>query len=267
MYRHAMLVLLAVGFSCLQFARAADDSLSIGPRFHHETGFDDFGFVGESISWGNKLPLYKTYSDARRIKLPTPAKSPMLLDSCLQERRSVRSFSDRTLGMGQLARLLLSANALTHSRGGFDFRTAPSGGALYPLDIYIFAHYIESLEDGLYHFQVSDSSLELVFEGDFSDRIHEAANGQSSVGSSPVTIVLTARFARSTAKYADRGYRYTYVECGAISQNVYLQATALGLGTVAVGAFNDEAVNDLLGVDGLNEAALLIMPVGYPSGE
>ena len=126
---------------------------------------------------------------------------------------------------------------------------------------------VESLEKGLYHFQVSDSSLELVEAGDFDQRVHVASNEQSAVGDSPVTIIMSARFDRSTAKYSDRGYRYTYMEAGCICQNIYLQATALGMGTVAVGAFNDDALNRLLGIDGRSEAALLMMPVGYPAGQ
>ncbi len=107
--------------------------------------------------------------------------------------------------------------------------------------------------------------MELVKEGDFSDELHEASSGQGSVGSSPMTAILTARWDRSTVKYADRGYRYTYIEAGCISQNISLQCAAFGLGTVVVGAFNDDRLNEFLGVDGIKEAALLMMPVGWPA--
>jgi len=262
--RHVLLIALLLGVG-LNAGPQEDDSLSIGPRFHHETSFDYNGFVGERISRGNRVPLYKEYASTPRTALPVPAPVRLSLDSALQLRKSVRTFSSRDCGLDHLAGILLAAAGLTHRGHGFDFRTAPSGGALYPIDIYVIAHRVESLAPGLYHYQVSDSSLELVKEGSFDDAIHQACHEQASVGVSPVTLALTARFNRSTRKYADRGYRYTYIECGSICQNIGLEAAGLGMGTVAIGAFNDKALNDLLGIDGYHEAALLVMPVGYPA--
>jgi SagB-type dehydrogenase family enzyme len=247
---------------------AADipDSASIGPRFHHETSYDRDGFKGKSISHGEAIPLFKEYPGSEKTKLPMPEESGTSLVAALNARHSVRSFADRAITLPQLSRLLQSADGASHGTDNYPMRTAPSGGALYPVDMYVAASNVEGLQAGLYHFKPHDSSLELVEAGDFGDRLHGAAFEQGCVGSSPITIVLTARFERSTKKYADRGYRYTYMEGGAICQNIYLQAGALQLGTVAVGAFNDEALNKLLGIDGLSEAALLIMPVGYPAG-
>ena len=241
------------------------DSLSIGPRFHHETGYGQDGLKGKSISWGKTTPLYKEYPDAAVVRLPAPAESQAPLTTALLSRRSVRSFADKAITLEQLSRVLQSADGITHGWGGIAMRTAPSGGALYPVEIYVAISRVESLEVGLYHFQPPDSSLELVEAGNFDHRLHAAAFEQGCVGSAPATILLAARFERSTKKYADRGYRYTYMEGGAICQNIYLQATAMQLGTVAVGAFNDDALNKLLGIDGASEAALLIMPVGYPA--
>ena len=249
----------------LPISAAADDSLSIGQRFHRETSFDDSGYVGEHVRFGDLIAQYKTYEGAPRIQLPSPAKASMPLDEAINRRASVRSFSDQAMSLAQLSRLLLSAGGITHERGDWDMRAVPSGGALYPMEIYIVATNVSDLPDGLYHFQVSDSSLEQVKLGDFGERARTAANDQASVGASPATLMMTARFDRSTHKYGDRGYRYTYIETGAICQNVYLAATSMGMGTVAVGAFNDESANDFLDIDGLNEATLLMMPVGFPS--
>ena len=240
---------------------------SIGPRFHHETSYGESGLKGDNITWGNNIPLYKSYENSPGIKLPSPVDSDMNLETSIRKRKSVRSFSDRGFTLEQLARILLTADGLTQKRSGFHRRSAPSGGALYPLEIYVVVQNVESLKPGLYHFQVRDSSLELMREGDFGNEIHEAANHQDAVGDSPVTLVITSRFDRITQKYADRGYRYAYIEAGAVCQNVYLQATALKMGTVAVGAFNDDATNKLIEVDGVHEAALLIMPIGFPVGE
>jgi len=179
-------------------------------------------------------------------------------------RHSVRTFTDQPLTLAHISRLLQSADGISHTWGGYQMRSAPSGGALYPVDLYLVIHAVTDLKSGLYHYQVSDSSLELIKEGDFRDQLYKAAFEQGVVNNGQVSIVMTARFERSTKKYADRGYRYTYMESGAICQNVYLQATSLGLGTTAVGAFNDDAVNALLEIDGVSEAALLIMPIGHP---
>ena len=256
-------MLLSISTGCAQSDEAA--VRSIGPRFHYETSYGETGIKGESVGWGKHVPLYKEYKDAPRTKLPQPSPCELSVAKALQQRQSVRSFSDEPLTLSQLSRLLLSADGLTQSRGGIARRSAPSAGALYPMEIYVIASDVASLAAGLYHFQVADSSLELVSEGDFDDAIHEAANSQAAVGDSPIALVLTARFDRVTQKYGDRGYRYVYIEAGAVCQNIYLQAESLGMGTVVVGAFLDDAVNSLVAIDGQDEAALLIMPVGFPT--
>lgn len=257
-------LLLAILATVIAVCSRADDPQSIGRQFHYETSYGDEGAKTKTPHWGEPVPLYKEYPGAARIKLPDPLNSGATIEKAINLRQSLRSFSDQALSLAQVSRILLTADGITHSRGSYQMRSAPSGGALYPVDIYIVASNIESLADGLYHFQVSDSSLELVSEGQYAEEVHVASNDQSAVGSSPLTIVMAARFDRSTVKYSDRGYRYTYMEAGCICQNIYLQAAALGLGTVAVGAFNDDALNRLLGIDGVREAALMIMPVGYP---
>lgn len=245
-------------------AGETEDVLSIGQRFHYETSYGDSGARAKNPLWGKQIPLYKEYPDVAKIQLPEPGITDASLETVVSQRKSVRSFADKSLTVEQLSRLLVTADGITHTSGSWQMRSAPSGGALYPIDIYVIASNVESLDQGLYHFQVSDSSLELVAKGDYARAIHVASHEQSAVGSSPITVILSARFDRSTVKYSDRGYRYTYMEAGSICQNIYLQATALGLGTVAVGAFNDDSLNELLGIDGQDEAGLLIMPVGYP---
>lgn len=241
-----------------------EENMSIGQRFHYETSFDDKGYKGKNIGWGEHVPLYKKYAEAPNTKLPAADSAGMSVEKAIRNRRSVRYFAEQPLSLQQLAQILQSADGITDSSDDYDFRAAPSGGALYPIEIYVITRNIDTLADGLYHFQVSDNSLEHIKEGDFGQQIHRAANEQDAVGLSPVTLILTARFDRSTVKYADRGYRYIYIEAGAICENVYLQVTSLGLGTVAVGAFNDDAVDELLGIDGVKEATLLMMPVGIP---
>lgn len=264
MIKIILIVWISLTYTSIVFGEEGTDSMSIGPRFHNETGFGDSGVKGKKIIFGRQLPLYKSYENSPKIKLPEAASLDTSLGQTIKERKSIRDFVRRPLETDKLAALLLAADGITGAGNGFARRSAPSGGALYPIEIYIIADSVRSLAKGIYHFQVSDSSLEMISEGDFNDVIHRAANNQEAVGKSPLTLILTARFERSTEKYADRGYRYTYMESGAICQNIYLAATALSLGTVAVGAFNDDAVNEMLGIDGREEAALLIMPVGFP---
>lgn len=241
------------------------DSLSIGPRFHRETGHTESGFVGTHIAYGREVPLYKEYPGRPAVPLPAPAPLNMLLAETIASRRSIRGFSAKPLDVADLSAILAAADGLTHRMGPYDLRSAPSGGGLFPIELYLVATSVDSLAAGIYHFRLADSSLVQVSGGDFGGRLAAAALDQECVKNAPAGIVLTARFDRSTRKYADRGYRYTYMEAGAICQNIYLAATALHLGTVAVGAFFDQEVNDLMGIDGVTEAALLIMPVGYPA--
>ena len=263
LYIRSISVILII-FLPLIIAAEEDTPMSIGQNFHHQTGFGDSGVKGTDIKFGKEIPLYKTYPGVPRFKLPVPTDNNMTVEKAIADRHSVRTFTDQPLTLAHISRLLQSADGISHTWGGYQMRSAPSGGALYPVDLYLVIHAVTDLKSGLYHYQVSDSSLELIKEGDFRDQLYKAAFEQGVVNNGQVSIVMTARFDRSTKKYADRGYRYTYMESGAICQNVYLQATSLGLGTTAVGAFNDDAVNALLDIDGVSEAALLIMPIGHP---
>jgi SagB-type dehydrogenase family enzyme len=239
----------------------------IGQRFHYETSFDHTGYLSDTPHWGSQVPQHKSYPDARRVSLKLeeedgPSTPGGTLAGLLNARKSVRSYADRPVSFEQLSRLLLSANGATRVAGGSARRTAPSAGALYPIDVYVVAKDVTDLSPGLYYFNVADSALLQIQARDVSATLSAAAPSQPWVGPAPATLILASRFDRVTTKYADRGYRYAYIECGAICQNIYLQATALGLGTVAVGAFNDVALNDLLEADGVREAGLLIMPIG-----
>ncbi len=256
----AMVALIVIVAAMVTTYSNPGNDMSIGERFHYETGYGDDGLRSDNIGWGKSVPLYKRYPKVKRVKLPTPRFSGKTVEQTIQERRSHRQFTLQAMTLEELAQLLVSADGITDKDDVL--RAAPSGGGLYPVEIYLTAHNIEGLENGLYHFQVADTSLELVKPGDFADTVHMASNEQGTVGGSPCTMIMTARFDRSTKKYADRGYRYTYMEAGSICQNIYLQATSMGMGTVAVGAYNDDALNEFLGIDGRSEAALMMMPVG-----
>jgi SagB-type dehydrogenase family enzyme len=191
----------------------------------------------------------------RTAVLPSPDRDVGVgLDDVLARRRSVRSFADRPLDEEAISRLLWAAQGVTASWGG---RTAPSAGALYPIEVYVATvHALRRyVPDG--HQQV-----ELALE-DRRPRIAEATGGQEAATDAPTLFVITGVVARTAAKYGDRAQRYVQLEAGHVCQNLLLEATALKLSAVPVGAFSDEALRDALGLDD-GELPLYVVPVGHP---
>lgn len=141
------------------------------------------------------------------------------------------------------------------------YRSAPSAGATYPFKVYVVVGNVGGLEPGIYHYDPSTHSLSIIKAGDFRAELQSAALDQEWVGDAPVDIILVAFYERTANVYGERGIRYVHMEAGHIGQNLYLQATALGLGTVAVGAFHDDRVAAILETEG---APLYIFPVGVP---
>lgn len=198
----------------------------------------------------------------RAVSLPAARTSgPSSVEEALARRRSVRDFADEPLSAAQLAQILWAAQGVTLPADGL--RTAPSAGALYPLEIYVAVERVRGVPAGVYRYAPSAHRLELVVDRPVRARLSEAALSQAAVADAPAVVAIAAVYARTTRKYGERGRRYVHLEAGHAAQNVYLQATALGLGTVAVGAFDDERVNATLGMDP-DEVPLYLMPVGVP---
>jgi SagB-type dehydrogenase family enzyme len=237
--------------------------LSIGERFHYETSMTWRGVLGDMFgAKPKKPPQYKTYPNSEKVKLPKPKYRGMLLEQTIEQRRSIRNYSKKPISLTQLSQLLFAAQGVTGKMYGQPLRSAPSAGALYTFEIYIFANNIQALPRGIYHYSILDHALELVKAGDFRRKITDAGLEQEMLGDAAVTFVLSAIFDRLRHKYGERGFRYAYIEAGHISQNIYLQSVSLGLGSVCVGAFLDEKVNQLIGVDGRKEAAIYLHAVG-----
>lgn len=195
--------------------------------------------------------------EVRMIKLPEPRRdSNFSLEKAINERRSVRTYKDSPLTLKEVAQLLWAAQGKVASGK----RATPSAGATYPMEIYLIAGEVEGLEPGLYKYVYDEHSLQLVKVGDLRRVVSERALRQDMILKAPVTIVISAVFERTRARYGARAERYVYMEAGHIGQNIYLQATALGLGTVAVGAFIDEEVKRVLGI---KEEPLYLFPVGW----
>ena len=196
-----------------------------------------------------------------KIELPREVEfGGLSVDRAIDSRRSEREFKDMPLSLLELSRLLHYAYGITEKRE--QLRAAPSAGALYPIEIYPVANNVEGLAQGIYRYFVADHSLALVREGDFRHQMRRHALGEEMMERASVVLVLSAVFERSAWRYRERAYRYILLEAGHISQNIYLVATALGLGTCAVGAFDDHGYNKIMGVDGKKESVIYLMPVG-----
>lgn len=217
--------------------------------------------VAAVLEWGGRPAMRKTYPDAPRHRLPTPeiADGPPTGEA-IQARRSIRSYGREPLSEVQLSGLLALADGLRPGKD--DRRTAPSAGALFPIEVYPVVHRVDGVDPGVYHYDPFAHELSLLDRGDKRRSVVGSGFNQDFLGGAGVTLYLTLVFQRVRFRYKDRAYRYGMLEAGHIGQNVYLAAASMGLGTCAVGAFHDDQVNDLLGVDGQEEAAVYLLSVG-----
>ena len=210
---------------------------------------------GITMAHGFKLKA----ESVKTIKLPEPLlDGEMSVERVLQKRRSIREYRDAPLTLKEVSQLLWSAQGIT---GSYGMRTAPSAGALYPLKIYLVAGNVKELPGGIYRYRPEKHELEKVVEGDLRRKLAAAALGQECVRDGAVSIVIAALYERTTIKYGQRGIKYVHMEVGNVSQNIYLQSVSLNLGTVFVGAFDDERVKRVLHMPA-DEQPLGIMPIG-----
>ena len=222
--------------------------------------------VVAAIAWlvVSRLPTAGSPSGSSRgtgetVALPEPrVHSDVSVEETLRTRRSVRDYADAPLTLAEVGQLLWAAQGVTDPTG---FRTAPSAGALYPLEVYLVAGSVDDLAPGVYRYRPHEHQLVRVSAGDRRAELSAAALGQSCVQEGAAVLVFAGVYERTAQKYGERGVRYVHMEVGHAAQNVYLQAVALDLGTVVVGAFHDEDVQAALGM-AEDERPLCIMPVG-----
>jgi SagB-type dehydrogenase family enzyme len=194
------------------------------------------------------------------VPLPQPRLTGSVsIEETLARRRSVRAFSDAALGLEAVGQLLWAAQGTTHAEVQ---RTAPSAGALYPLEIYLVAGNIAALPAAIYYYAPQRHQLVRIAVGDRRRELGEIALRQHWIGEAPAIVVISAVLPRTSAKYGDWGQRYVHIEAGHAAENVCLQAVALGLGTTVVGAFSDRDVRRLLARS--EEDPLLLIPLGKP---
>jgi SagB-type dehydrogenase family enzyme len=240
----------------------------IGERFQQETKYTPHNLGGHHLDWTRMPERYKNYLDPiRRCELPEPhfAEGANLWDT-LRRRRSERNYyADLNLPLEVLSNLLWATQGITAGTSSYQLRTAPSAGGLYPVETYLLVRAVEGLDQGFYHFRPHTFDLEYIRSGDFGSALAEAALGQEMVADAQAVFLWTAVIERSRWKYRQRAYRYLYLDAGHIAQNLYLAGTALDLGVCGVGAFFDDRVNALVGVDGTEETILYMASVGCPA--
>ncbi|MEM3476281.1 MAG: SagB/ThcOx family dehydrogenase [Candidatus Bathyarchaeia archaeon] len=204
-----------------------------------------------------------------KYMLPLPKfTSNVFIEEALAWRRSIRIYKDEPITMEHLSMLLWAAQGVTELK--YRFKTAPSAGATYPLELYIIVgdkrvivnneFYLPS---GSYKYDYKIHAIKLVKEGDLRESLAEASLNQEWIKKASINIVICALYERTTRIYGERGYRYVYMECGHVGQNVHLMATALNLGAVVIGAFYDEQVKNVINAEA-KEHPLYIIPIGVP---
>ena len=190
------------------------------------------------------------------MEIQLPDIEEIKLEDVLLNRRSIRDYSPSPLTLRELSHILFAAYGVTNEEG---FKTVPSAGATYPLEIYVNVRDVIDLEEGVYKYIPERHSIVRILEDEVSHELALAALRQMFIAVAPIVLIIAADYERTTRVYGDRGFRYVHMEVGHVAQNVYLMATSLGLGTVSVGAFYDDEVRKILKID---EYPLLLMPVG-----
>jgi SagB-type dehydrogenase family enzyme len=216
--------------------------------------------------WAALMVLASPMAHAVDISLPSPAREGKVsVEEALNSRRTHRSFQGRALTLKQFSQMLWAAYGVTAVSAGRHLKTAPSAGAMYPIDIYAVVgdQGVESVASGVYHYLPESHAVRAVSSGDARDRVATACLRQLWMAKAPLLVVITGEYARCSAKYGPRGVTYTHIEAGHVGQNVFLQAEALGLKAGIVGAFQNEDVVKALGIPATHDP-LLIMPVGFP---
>ncbi|MBU0497278.1 MAG: SagB/ThcOx family dehydrogenase [Candidatus Thermoplasmatota archaeon] len=239
-------------------------SISYGDVFQQHSKYHRHEMPQHYLDWNTRPPLYKTYPQVPHIHLPEPThpKTPSLF-TILQARKSVRNYLDESISKTQISQLLWATTGIRRIELGLAYRTAPSAGALYPIETYLVVNNVTGVSQGIYHYSIQQHQLEELRVGDFRNDITQAALDQNMCATASVIFVWTGVFSRSKWKYGQRAYRYVYLDCGHIAENLALTATGLGLGTCQIAALYDDEINQLLDIDGVTESVIYLSVVGH----
>ena len=215
--------------------------------------------IGILMLFGERVNVMAAEQSLRIIELPGPKfDGSVPLEKTLAQRRSIRSYQSIPLTLDEIGQLLWAAQGISSPRG---YRTAPSAGATYPLEIYVSAARVDALPPGVYRYRPHEHDLVAVIDGSRQNELTRAALNQGAIRKAPAVFILTAKYARTTGRYGERGIRYVHMEAGHAAQNLCLQAVARGIGAVVIGAFRDREVQAVLGLEA-EETPLYVIPVG-----
>ncbi|MBN2431973.1 MAG: SagB/ThcOx family dehydrogenase [Acidobacteria bacterium] len=236
----------------------------IGLLFQEGTKYHRDAFPVSQLDYLTYSGPFKEYPDAKVVRPlnPQPPDAPGNLWVLLAQRRSRRAYTGEKIAFRTLESLLWATQGVTARPGGYLLRTAPSAGALYPVESYVLAHAVDDIDPGLYHLNVRRWQLEQIRAGDLAVEFARAALDQGMVARAAATVVWTADIGRCARKYGQRAYRYIYLDAAHIAAHLYLAAEALNLGCCGIAALYDEEVNDLVGIDGVNETVVYMATVG-----
>jgi SagB-type dehydrogenase family enzyme len=196
------------------------------------------------------------------VRLPEPKTSGgMPIWEATARRRSERRLTDAALSIEHLSQLAWATSGISERKRSL--RTSPSAGAVFPYEAYVIAAVVEGLTPGIYRYEPLEHALQLLFEGDFREELVDACLGQRWALPCPATFVWTAIPKRCSSRYGSRAARYINLDLGYVAENFYLASVSLGLGTCSIGAFSDDLMNALMGLDGEQELVVLAHPVGH----
>jgi SagB-type dehydrogenase family enzyme len=247
----------------LRPAPPIDAGSDVGVVYHQWSKPGLIDALGSVANWGPPVELYKAYPGAAVVELPDPDLAGGLpTATAIATRRSTRDYVPTPMTSAELSRLLFLTSGIAADKYGNARRTAPSSGALYPIEVYAVVHRVDGIDPGVYHYAYREHALERIRQGDFRAKVVEQAIAQEFLGECGVVLFLTMIMQRMRPKYQDRSYRYGLLEAGHLGENAYLAATSMGLGACGVGAFMDDAINEMLGVDGVEEAAVYMLAAG-----
>ncbi len=238
--------------------------MSYGDDFQAKSKYERSTLKGKALDWALKPALYKSYPTTyEQVALDSPkAEGGGDYFELLSKRRSIRNYGQGAMDQKTLSQLLWASQGISLYKEEHQFRTAPSAGALYPIETYVLVNHVHGLKQGIYHYDVPGHKLTWIREGDFGKALAQAAFGQTMVMKAPAVFVWSALVERSKWKYEQRAYRYIYLDAGHIAQNLALAAVALGLGSCQIGAFFDSEANEVIGLDGVEETVIYMTSVG-----
>jgi len=236
-----------------------------GDNFQQKSKYIRNKLPQHRLDWVNKPKPFKSYPNAiKTIKLLSPEFDDQIkFWNVVLNRKSTRKFRQEPITQSNLSQVLFGMTGLTRFSPQLAFRTVPSAGGLFPIEIYPIINNVEELDKGIYHYNIAKHTLELLKEGDFRAEVAQGCLDQQIAYNSAVNFVWTAIIERSKWKYLQRCYRYIYLDAGHIGQNFYLVAEALGLGACTIGAIYDDEINKLLEIDGINETTIYVGVIGH----